>query len=336
SHAAAAWLETRRPYLAPATIRDYEIYIRTLSRYFGELMLNEITADQIRAYQRMRMAHAGASIINHECSLIQQMRKRLGTWHLIETDYQPLPLPRESPGRCISEIEEAKFFAAAFSNPNWCVAAWISLLSINTSAGPGEILHLRIRDVDLGQRTIRISPEGAKRRVRIRVLPLNDLALWAVKGLHARALTLRCFAPEHYLAPFLVHRKLYDATRPQTHYYKAFNEILASAGVRFRPYDLRHTAITRMLEAGVPEETVIAMAGHVDRAMLKTYSHIRIEAKRDAVLALAGKPPAAVKKLISPRTEKDGADDGQPDSAPAGSSRLRLIVSRNAALDAGS
>jgi len=295
--AALSWLETRRPYLARTTLRDYQVYVRTLSLYFGELLINEITADQIRAYQRMRLGRAQASIINHECSLVQQMRKRLGTWHLLADDYQPLPLPQDSPGKCISELEEAKFFAAAFSNPNWAVAAFLSLLSVNTTAGPGEMLHLRIRDVDLVQHTIRISPEGAKRTVRIRVLPLNDAALWAVKSLHARALRLGAHADDHYLVPFVDGRQ-HDPTRHQTQYYKAFNEILEQADLNFRPYDFRHTAITRMLEAGVPEETVVAMAGHVGRAMLKRYSHIRLEAKRAAVLALGGRPPASVRRLL--------------------------------------
>lgn len=325
--AALSWLETRRPYLACTTFRDYQVYIRTLSLYFGELLINEITADQIRAYQRIRMSSCTGSIINHECSLIQQMRKRLGTWHLIETDYQPIPLPRESPGRCISEREEAKFFAAAFSNPKWTVAAFLSLLSVNTTAGPGEMLHLRIRDVDLVQRTIRISPEGAKRTIRIRVLPLNDAALWAVKSLHARALRLRALLPEHYLVPFVVsggQRSVYDPTRPQTQYYKSFNEILRASGLSFRPYDFRHTAITRMCEAGVPEETVIAMAGHVNRQMLKIYSHIRIEAKRAAVMALAGKPPASITEMLA-RAKNDELN-GQDDSAAPGSARLRLVA----------
>jgi hypothetical protein len=42
-----------------------------------------------------------------------------------------------------------------------------------------------------------------------------------------------------------------------------------------------------MAEAGVPESTMKALAGHMSRAMLERYSHIRMAAKREAVEALA-------------------------------------------------
>ena len=55
-----------------------------------------------------------------------------------------------------------------------------------------------------------------------------------------------------------------------------------------RFHDLRHHSITRLGEAGVPEQTLMAIAGHLSRRMLEHYSHIRIEAKRAAVAALDG------------------------------------------------
>jgi len=55
------------------------------------------------------------------------------------------------------------------------------------------------------------------------------------------------------------------------------------AGLRF--HDLRHP-ITKLAEAGVPDHTLMAIAGHVNREMLEHYSHIRMQAKRGAVAAL--------------------------------------------------
>jgi len=42
-----------------------------------------------------------------------------------------------------------------------------------------------------------------------------------------------------------------------------------------------------MAEAGVPESTMMAIMGHMSRAMLERYSHIRMAAKREAVEALS-------------------------------------------------
>ena len=44
------------------------------------------------------------------------------------------------------------------------------------------------------------------------------------------------------------------------------------------------------LDHGAPEEVVMEIAGHVDRRMLKRYSHVRLEAKRKPVEVLSRRP----------------------------------------------
>jgi hypothetical protein len=56
-------------------------------------------------------------------------------------------------------------------------------------------------------------------------------------------------------------------------------------GLRF--HDLRHQAITELAESGASDSTIIALAGHVSRAMMEHYSHTRMEAKRAAVEGLS-------------------------------------------------
>ena len=58
------------------------------------------------------------------------------------------------------------------------------------------------------------------------------------------------------------------------------------ANVECRFHDLRHCAATKLAEAGVPESTMMALMGHMSRAMIERYSHIRMAAKREAVEAL--------------------------------------------------
>ena len=55
----------------------------------------------------------------------------------------------------------------------------------------------------------------------------------------------------------------------------------------FRFHDLRHCAITQLAESGTSDSTTMAIAGHVSRRMLERYSHVRMEAKRTAMEALA-------------------------------------------------
>lgn len=46
------------------------------------------------------------------------------------------------------------------------------------------------------------------------------------------------------------------------------------------------TASRGLLKKGVPEQSLMAIAGHVSKEMLEHYSHIRMQAKRQAVAAL--------------------------------------------------
>jgi len=55
-------------------------------------------------------------------------------------------------------------------------------------------------------------------------------------------------------------------------------------------HDLRHHAITELAEAQVSDQTIMAIAGHVSPQMLPRYSHVRREARRQAVAALSAKP----------------------------------------------
>ena len=50
---------------------------------------------------------------------------------------------------------------------------------------------------------------------------------------------------------------------------------------------LRHTSITELAEAGAPDATLMAIAGHMTRRMLEHYSHVRMQAKREAVEKLS-------------------------------------------------
>lgn len=54
--------------------------------------------------------------------------------------------------------------------------------------------------------------------------------------------------------------------------------------VRF--HDLRHTAITVMAEAGLPDQTIMAQVGHISPEMIKHYSHIRRQALNAAAAVL--------------------------------------------------
>jgi integrase len=81
-----------------------------------------------------------------------------------------------------------------------------------------------------------------------------------------------------------------DPTRHVTSLKTAWKNTRKNARVSGRWHDNRHTLITELAESGAGDETIMEIAGHVDRQMLRHYSHIRMKAKRAALdAALAGR-----------------------------------------------
>ena len=66
-----------------------------------------------------------------------------------------------------------------------------------------------------------------------------------------------------------------------------------NAKVVGRWHDNRHTLVTELAESGAGDEVIMSIAGHVSRAMLSRYSHVRMEAKRRALDEIASRQRAA-------------------------------------------
>jgi integrase len=319
--AARLWLDGRRK-LSKSSRRYYLDYIAALASFFGTMPLEEIHLGNIVTYQKDRQAQIritkrhratnpagaenewdGASLINHELSCLQQIMTRAGLWAEIAKFYEPLPLPKEGPGIALEPEEERHWFQVAKAGgTRWEIAYWCSLLSRGTTAGPGEIRHLRLKDIVLDPpegpviKVLRHTDGGAKNEFRERPLPLNLDAEKAVCWLLDRARDLGACAPEHYLLPHRADRKgdVADPTRPMGSWKRAHEAICQEAGKKYprllglRPYDFRHTAATDLMEdPTVSWATIEHLLGHrINSKTKRKYDHIRNQKLRDAATAL--------------------------------------------------
>jgi Phage integrase family len=68
-----------------------------------------------------------------------------------------------------------------------------------------------------------------------------------------------------------------------------WNNVRKNVGVKGRWHYNRHTLITELAESGAGDQTIMDIAGHVSRQMLKHYSHIRMEEKRNALETIVSK-----------------------------------------------
>jgi integrase len=74
----------------------------------------------------------------------------------------------------------------------------------------------------------------------------------------------------------------------------AWRYVKERANVQGRLHDSRHTLITELAEGGVGDQTIMDIAGHVSKQMLKHYSHIHMEAKRAALESIVPKQTATL------------------------------------------
>ena len=104
-----------------------------------------------------------------------------------------------------------------------------------------------------------------------------------------------------------------DPTRPVLDLKHGWETLRERACVSCRLHYLRHTFATRLAENGVPESTMLALMGHMSRAMLERYSHIRMTAKRDAVAGVVLRP-----KFSDPTENSEAVPVEVPVVEPAG------------------
>jgi integrase len=304
------WWEHKQQEISPHTAQCYREYKKPLLAFFGGTKLSDISIEQILAYRANRPT-AGPGLMNHEINCLSQILGPLGLWQPIKKLYKPLKVPKLGPGIALLPEEEQHLFELAMNgSQKWKVAYFTSLITNHTTARPGEIRNLRLKDVDLRSRVLHIR-QGVKNEFRVRDIPLNDEAFWAVSELHARAVKMGAIDPDHYLLPGRAMRQGgVTVTKPVIGWRKAWYSLRSEVAKKYprlaklRVYDLRHNAITKMLEnPRISEEVIEDLAGHsISSKMKKRYSHIRMDAKRKAAQAIGddGVSRTPITKAISP------------------------------------
>ena len=91
-------------------------------------------------------------------------------------------------------------------------------------------------------------------------------------------------------------RTAWTPRAPQLRWIRTARKSRENATINGRRHDNRHTLVTEFAELGAGDEVIMSIAGHVSRAMLSRYSHVRMEAKRRALDEIAVRQRAADEK----------------------------------------
>ncbi len=322
--AADQFLEERKPHVAERTYVLERNLLSPLRKFFGERALLRIRAEDISTYQRQRRTTGiSGRTLNMEVGVLRRIMKRGKAWSVVAEDVQMDRENQGNIGRVLTAKEKKILFATAGTKDEWKVAYCAAVLAVSTTCRGVELKNLRWRDVDLFGRSITI--RRSKTLAGHRTIPVNADAVSALGHLRQRAEVLGSTQPDHFVFP-ACERNIIDPTKPQKSWRTAWRslvlesskragreaakEILENGGdqdraavaleqaskplLGLRFHDLRHQAITELAEAGAPDATLMAVAGHLSRQMLEHYSHVRMAAKREALDKLSS-------GLIEPR-----------------------------------
>lgn len=307
----------RGRYIRENTHDSYRHYIDSLTLFFQDMPLKKIHVGHLAQYQRARLAGAdpfiryrrpqdkkahtladGSTVppkgktpcpakpkkINQELGLLKRLMMLGNAWTgEMEKLYEPLLEEEEEfIPRALSPQEQKHWLTVARSNSRWHTVLWYSMLAFGTCLSTDEERAIRLGDINLFQGVLVIPRGKVKQRSRTIELVGADV-LWALEQLMTQAAERGSKEPQHYLFPWRDAPEKFDPTKPMSEsgIKKAWQEVRdASRLTWFRQYDTRHTAITRLAEAGVPIDVIMSRAGHVSLKMQKHYTHISRAAQR--------------------------------------------------------
>jgi integrase len=271
------WLEGKRPpTVRPSTYVSYDLHVRHLNRSIGSIALVKLTPNDVRRHSRRLLDEhlSPRSVALNLTVLRMALRQAVDDGLIPRNVAAQVDKPRSvRPDLDILRpLEVKRFMAAARRDKNG--ALWMVL--IGTGIRLGEALGLRWPDLDLTDRTMRVS--GSVRQVRKLVRTPGERRLQRVEPKTESGWRTLALAPT--VAAALTKRKAEVAAQPRNvesyvftssngtlldprNVDRLFHDFLDKAGLRrIRIHDLRHSAASIMLTSGATLDDVKRYLGH--------------------------------------------------------------------------
>jgi integrase len=247
----------------------------------GKYSLAAINAERVAKYRDERLRTVSeitkkpisASSVRLELALLSHLfTTAIREWGLGLT-YNPVmnirkPTPPPARNRRLSLSEESRLIEAIneHSNPMF---SWIVKLALYTAMRAGEIASLRRSQIDFNKRVVHLpkTKNGEARSVPL-TRPAEDVMRQAM-GNPIRPIDCDLI--------FFGEPGRDGKRRPYV-WKKTWNEMVKREKFHdLHFHDLRHEAISRLVEAGLSDQKVAAISGHKTMQMLKRYTHLRAE-----------------------------------------------------------
>jgi integrase len=334
SVAAEEWLEMKQTTLAPRSVIIEKANLAHLLSELGRKLVCDMEARDISRYQQKRVdEEASPKTVNLEIGTLRAILKRFGQWARLQPEVKMLAT-RDDIGRAISPEEESALLKGCAQSRSRSLVPFVTL-AIETGARYGVIRTLQWKSVDFDNRCLRWGKDKTAAGTG-RVVPLSQRA---VAALSFWATHFPDRKPEHYVFPaerygaagdkFCAKAYDIDPSKPIGSIKEAWEaarlraamilkgataetdskEKIAPLACRF--HDLRHTAVSRMLNAGTPIAKVAKIVGWSASTMVlmaKRYGHFSLNDLRGAVESISGGEIGAGSPVFSPVSEKSSEE----------------------------
>ncbi len=264
-----------------------------VKRLLGDKMLVDVNEDVVKEYQEARLREKTApKSINEEIGFLLRIMDVQGDVLRVRLRKKKLLKLKTgtSIGKAFGPEEKARLIenAKKARSPHIYPAL---MLALNAGMRDAEMKTLTWAQINFERRFLAVGRSKTEAGEG-RTIPLNSV-LYEALNAYSEWYTERFgeIRPEWYVFPFGKPRPN-DPTRPVTTLKTAWQNLREKAKVSGRWHDNRHTLVTELAESGASDQTIMDIAGHVSKQMLKHYSHIRMEAKRTALESIVQKQPA--------------------------------------------
>lgn len=298
------WLADKAGTVTSNTVADYRSAInKHLNPALGTVPIRKLTAATLQAqYATWRDAGLSPRMIRGAHMRLNQafdhaVRLKL-VLHNPVKDTTPPKLPRTGFDHWNADESRRFLDAAQFDTyaPLWDVL-------LREGLRRGEALGLRWRDVNWNQGTVHIQQSvihdkanrggiliqpRTKTRAGARTVRLTGETIAALKA-HRLRWTERQLAASQWRDTDLIFCTRTGGPVNPANIARNFNAITKAAGLRrIKVHELRHTAASLMLLAGVPAKVVSERLGHASIGItLDTYSHVLPSMQDDAAAAMS-------------------------------------------------
>jgi integrase len=297
------WLAiAARPKLRTKSYRDYKALLdRYIRPALGERLLSRLTPlDLQNAIHAMNERRLSARTVRYTHAVLHSSLDQAVAWRMLSRNPSTgiaLPKLSRSEMRVFTPEQARHFLCHALKTQYGSLFA----LALTTGMRPSEYLALRWADIDWANESVTVSRTLEKGRgwkfaetKRARSRRTVKLQSWVATLLRQQQALETKKGSEYSASAVQIFQTTHGRPLNSDYLARQFKKILRAAGLpEIRLYDLRHTAATLALAAGVSPKVVCEQLGHANSAFtLDVYSHVlphmqaeaaqRVEAVLDA------------------------------------------------------